>query len=765
MLSALRRRLRRHGGQVVALTVAAVGLAGAVVLLWPMDPSRYLETESSGEMLDGRGRLMHAFLNADEQWAFARDLKAISPCLVQATLAAEDERFYRHPGVDPVAVARAAWQNVRGGRIVSGASTLTMQVVKGAEPGTRSLWGKARQAVQAVRLDARVPKNAILCAYLNRAPYGMNLVGCEAAARRYFGKQASELTPAEAALLAGLPKAPARLMPLEHPDAARARRNYVLERMRDEGYLSEAGCAQACREPLGVRRHAFPGLARHLAATLEAPARGGNRIATTLDRDIQERAEGLVARAVAASRGTITNAALIAVDLPACNVLARVGSADFFDTPGGGQVDACRAMRSPGSALKPFTYALAIEHNCLYACEMLQDGSLDYGLYNPENYDGRYRGLVSAAYALKRSLNVPAVTVLDRVGVDEAHGFLQDLGLTTLRRESAYYGLGLTLGNPEVRLDELAAAYCALANLGEYRPLHMLADAPAAPGVRRLSRGACLELYAMLEHPLPAELGDGLIHAVGAAPPICWKTGTSTGHRDAWAFVFNRHYLVGVWMGNNDARPSPALVGAQAALPLAGRMFRSLEPKSTPAWPELGEDLRPVTVCAVTGLPASPWCTHTREEMLPRAQYLHRRCAVHGPSQTARGGVVERWPGSTKGWDLAKASPVAFAGGDASKTPARAERLRILTPSSEAEYVLTGEPAGDRLRLSASTEREGPLHWYLDGHYLGESMPDAPLSLALAPGAHRLTCMAATGALDTVGFAVARPAGAVRFGD
>lgn len=439
-----------RGRKYARALLAGIALAGASAAVLPrlqlagLDPAPYLGVEASGEMLDRSGRLLHAFLNRSDQWSFPRDLDAISPHLVHATIAVEDQRFRRHPGVDPVAVLRAVWQNARSGGVRSGASTLTMQVVKQVDSGSRSLRNKLGQAVQAVRLERRATKDEILGAYLNRAPYGLNLVGCEAAARRFFGKPAKELTLPEAALLAALPKAPTALMPLEHPEAALARRDYVLTRMRREGYISQADYQRAINEPLGARWHDFPRLAPHLAMRLRPGPDGGRRLATTLDYSIQARAERYVEESLKSFDNEVTNAAVLVVDAPTASVLAWVGSADFFDTPGGGQVDACRAARSPGSALKPFTYALALERNLLYPSEMLLDDSLDYGLYNPENYDGKYRGLVSASYALRRSLNVPAVMVLNRVGGEATHGFLKRIGLSTLPRSAEYYGLGLT---------------------------------------------------------------------------------------------------------------------------------------------------------------------------------------------------------------------------------------------------------------------------------------------------------------------------------
>ena len=766
-------RLRRIALHRATRRFAAAGLLASVgallaLLLWPMDTARYLRIHSSGEIQDRHGRLLAAFLNPDQQWCFERELDAISPHLVQATLAAEDQRFWWHPGVDPCAVLRAGVQNAFHLRTVSGASTLTMQAVKLVDHPPRSLEGKLAQVGQAVRLECRISKRQILQTYLNSAPYGLNLVGCEAASRRYFGKPASELTLSEAALLAALPKAPANLMPLAHAKEARSRRNHVLRRMAGEGFISLKECERACAAPIGAGWHEFPALAKHAAMRMRSQVAQGGQIETLMDGGIQQSVERLVQRAINQHDGEITNAAVMVVDVASGAILSSVGSADFFHTPGGGQVDATRAPRSPGSTLKPFVYALAMERHCLFSSEVLCDGQLDYGLYSPENYDSQHRGLISATYALRRSLNVPAVLVLDRVGVANAHELLHQAGLNTLRDSPDHYGLGLSLGNCEARLDQLVKAYLMLANLGETRSLRLLPQEPAPPPHRLLSRGVCLALYEMMEQPLPDEWSRDLVQATRIPPRVCWKTGTSTGHRDAWAFVFNAQYLVGVWMGNNDASPSRRLVGSQAALPLASAVFRSLPPKPSPAWPETGDDLREVTICAVSGLPASEWCTSTRTVLLPRCQYLHRRCDVHGPAPHDRAGgprIIERWPGAAKGWDLADIkSPVWSCGAEPAASAARARALRILTPPDQAEFVLTGEEKGDAILLRTSLDAAECLHWFLDDRYLGASSPERPLQLALAPGPHKLTCMVdQKTSTDTVQFEVVGPRSGVRF--
>lgn len=735
--------------------LAGAFAAGTAMLWAAVPPLRMADLgpgAASGGLLDRHGVMLHAALNDDESWCFPRPLEGFSPYLIEATIAAEDQRFYAHPGVDPVAVARAAWSWTTGG-VRSGASTLTMQAVNLAGNSSRDVSGKLRQAVQALRLERGGSKADILAFYLNRAPYGFNLIGAEAAAQRYFGKPAAELTLPEAALLAGLPKAPSRYQPLREAESARARRAYVLLRMEAEGMISVGERAESEAAPLGAAWHDFPRLAPHFAAAMADETRRGRTVGLTLDAELQARCEAAVAKYLHRYNGDITNSAAIVIDVQSGEVLARVGSAGFHTVPGG-QVDICAAPRSPGSALKPFAYALAIEQGELYPTEKLLDDTIDFGLYAPENFDGIFNGLVSASQALQLSLNVPAVATLDRVGLREMQAFLQQAGLTTLNRPPAFYGLGLALGNCGIRLDELCAAYAMLAHAGEYRPLRLRSgEAPAAP--RPLLRAdTAAAVFRMLEQPFPKEPPGGLVQGSGATPPrVCWKTGTSTGFHDAWTIAFNRQYVVGVWVGNSDGRPSPRLVGALAALPLAGQLFRALPASSSPAWPDAEGLARPVEICALTGLPASPWCDARETALLPAGQLLNRRCDVHYPG--AHDSVGVRWPASARHWDLAQiGATVRTSDVAAVETPNRA--LRITTPAEGAEYVLTGEPGGDRVLLKSSVDGEAAVHWYQDGRFLGTSERNAPLYLALEAGKHQLTCMAHAGLTDSVQFLVSR---------
>ncbi len=720
----------------------------------PLDTAPFLTVDLSPALVDRRENLMCAYLNEDQQWLFPVDLDAVSPWLVQATLAAEDKRFFSHAGIDLRAVLRAAWRNLRAGRIVSGASTLTMQLANRHQTARGRLAGKVEQAFTALRLDRAADKRSILAAYLNTAPYGGNLVGVEAAARRYFGKCCTELTLEEAALLAGLPKSPTAMNPLFYPERAQARRDAVLRRMRHERMISEKELREALERPPGVRRHEYPVLAPHLAQSLGGRARDNGRLALTLDGTLQARLEEMIPLYLRQFNNQVNNAAVMVVDVREGTVLARVGSADFASDGIRGQYDVCRARRAPGSALKPFIYAYAMEQQRLYPSEAFLDQNLDFGVYNPNNFDGEFKGLISAGEALRWSLNIPAVQVLERAGLEEAVTFLRSLGFSGIQYPSGHYGLGLVLGNCEVTLEALVNAYLVLARLG-VRQDAVFVRGESAPASRRLlSEGTALALWYMLEQPFPDEPWSNVVRLNDRSSRICWKTGTSTGFRDAWAVAFNSHYVIGAWLGNTNGSAAPRLIGAHAALPLVARIFRSLPVPPVPAWPSTEGRLCEVQICALSGLPKSPWCSRTATALFPAGQFLHRRCDVHRPGLDGTVGVY--WPPTTRRWDLAKvpaSEGAAVVVEEAGPSTGRQRKLSIKRPVQNATYVLSGETGEDRIRLEANIGNE-ELQWYCNGRYLGASDRMRPLFLDLLPGQHQVSCMSASGQTAKVDFNV-----------
>jgi penicillin-binding protein 1C len=503
-------------------------------------------------------------------------LAKIEPLLVRATIAAEDARFYRHGGVDLLAACRALWLNVTRGRIVSGASTITMQLARLLRPLPRSYYGKFREALLAIHLERKLGKEEILELYLNLAPYGGNARGVEAAARRWFGRAPDDLSLSEAALLAALPQSPGRLRPDRHPERARARRDWILDRMESLKMVETGAAREAGASAVQVSWNPLPLSAAHFGSWALARVAPGSRVRTTLDPALQAMAEEAVrARLRDLSPLGVEEGSALVVETASGRIRAMVGSGDFT-SPRGGQVNGAAAPRSPGSLLKPFLYALAFERGIIAPDTVLEDSPRRFrDGYDPRNFSGGFAGRLPAREALARSLNVPAVEVLERVGVRPALERMRAFGLRGLRRAEGRSGLSLALGGVEVTLLELVEAYAALARLGEHLPLSFREDGPPAVAGRVLSPRAAYDVACALEGTaFGADEREGGLNL----PRMALKTGTSHGFRDAWAIAYTPRYTVGVWFGNFNSRSSPALIGQSAAAPAALELMRRLEP-------------------------------------------------------------------------------------------------------------------------------------------------------------------------------------------
>lgn len=530
--------------------------------------------------------------------------------IAQAVVAAEDKRFWRHHGVDPLALLRAVGQNLRGGRVISGASTLSTLVIRLTHgPCKRTLLVKVREYFQALQIDARLAKDEILTCYLNRAPFGGNVVGIQAASRRYFDKDWHDLSLTEASLLAGLPQAPSRLRPDRHPAGAAKRRVYVLGRMQVLGMISETEYAAARAAPVVCKRQVMPFKAPHavftalLAPALSTAVRDG-RVVTTIAPAVQAAAEAALQEQIAEIGCTRVSAgAIMVLRVRDGAVLALVGSPDYDNNAHAGQVNGALARRSPGSALKPFLYAAAFDGGLLTAGTVVDDHASVFGATVPVNFDGRFRGGVTAGEALALSLNIPAYRIARDLGSERFLRVLRTAGLDTLDADATYYGLALALGGCEVRLWDLVAAYGALASGGMTVAPHLLQPLATDTllGRRLFSAEACW----LVNEALGGKLG----HASKVGLRAACKTGTSSGMRDAWCIVWNPELVVGVWLGNADGHGDAALVGATAAAPLAIRVFRQTESgRGTDHWFQRPGGLETYEVCTKSGREAAAGC-------------------------------------------------------------------------------------------------------------------------------------------------------------
>jgi penicillin-binding protein 1C len=475
-------------------------------------------------------------------------------------LAYEDRRFYAHAGIDPLALGRAAFQLVARGHIVSGGSTITMQLARLMEPRReRSVYAKLRQMVRAIELERKLSKDEILDLYLALAPFGGNLEGVRAASIAYFGKEPKRLSLAEAALLVALPQSPETRRLDRYPEAARAARDRVLDRMVENSIVSREDAAQAKAVTVPKLRKPMPILAPHSSDSAIAVLKDAPVIRLTLDSSLQKVLEAL-ARDRALALGPNISVALIAVDNESGDVLARVGSADYFDERRAGQVDMTRAVRSPGSTLKPFIYGLAFEDGFVHPESLIDDRPIRFGSYAPENFDMTFQGTVPVRKALQLSLNVPAIALLDRVGASRLSSRLKQAGTNLILPKDEAPGLAMGLGGVGVTLQDLAQLYAGLARLGSTKPLREIVDAKGDRDPMRLDQAAAWQVGNVLIGTPPPENG--------AHNRIAFKTGTSYGYRDAWSVGFDGKMTIGVWVGRPDGAPVPGLVGRTAAAPI-----------------------------------------------------------------------------------------------------------------------------------------------------------------------------------------------------
>lgn len=558
-------------------------------------------------------------------------LADISPWLIAAVVAAEDKRFYTHSGVDVAAVLRAAWQNTRAGEVRSGASTLTQQLARAFSPRPKTLWGKTQEAMSAVRLEQTHTKEEILEQYFNWLEFGNLNQGVESASQFYFGISAAEVSLSQAAFLAGLLKSPTYYNPLKHFDRALKRRDYVLEQMFTGGFIDREMYDLARHETLALRAKPRPFYAPHFTQFLSSLLPPGTTsVTTTLDRQLQTQIEQIIQNNLVRLAGShVTNASVIVLDNATGGVLAYAGSANFTDKKNSGQVDGVRALRQPGSALKPFVYGMAFEKGKLTPASLLDDTDTFFeGGFRPRNYDETFHGTVSVRSALACSYNIPAVKAAEKIGTTALLEWLSQSGFSSFSKKPDFYGLGLALGNGEVRLLELTNAYATLARGGVFQPL-LLSTGPNVklPGYPRrvMSEQAAYLLTDILADNYARSPAFGLNSALSVPFEMAAKTGTSKDYKDNFALGYTPRWTVGVWVGNFDASPMQKVSGITGAGPIlhdVAMVTQERYPSSNFAAPK---GIKHASVCNETGLLAGPQCTRTHEEVFDE-KHLPARC-------------------------------------------------------------------------------------------------------------------------------------------
>jgi penicillin-binding protein 1C len=767
----------------LALSVGAMLLDLAFPL--PLPPSR----GDGGVVLARDGTPLRAFADRDGVWRSPVTPEQVSPRYLEALIAYEDRWFWKHPGVNPVALARAAGQWVVHGRVVSGGSTLTMQVARILEPssrGKRGMFDKLRQMFRALQLEVHLSKRQILGLYLDRAPFGGTIQGVEAASWAYLGKPASRLSHAEAALLVVLPQSPSRLRPDREPERARIARDKVLARMATRGVWSASDVREARIEPVVARALEPPRNAALLAQRLRSASPKEWTIRSTIDADLQRTLEDRVA-AYFSDLPPRTSAALLVIDNATLEARAYVGSVAFADAQRLGHVDMVKAWRSPGSTLKPFLYGLALDDGLIHSESLLVDAPQSFGDYRPGNFDMAFNGPVAASEALRLSLNVPAVDLLDRVGPSRFAAKLANAGIDLKWPSGGAPNLAMILGGTGARLEDLVGAYAALNRDGIAGRVRYREDAPRIER-RLLSPGAAWIVREILESaPRPGTAADTF--DPGGRMRVAWKTGTSYGYRDAWAMGSTRRYTVGVWVGRPDGTPMPGQYGAMTALPLLFETIDSLATSAGDAAPRPPPaNVEHVEVCWPLGLPPDPaqpqLCRKRREAWtldgnLPptfaerdarlwnagverfdvdarTGQRLTGECAR---PHERRSDAIARWPSLASPWLAADTRAAAML---PPRAPDCAPDNRDATESLRIDGLV------DRATLARPSNRTTPLklsvralgseariRWLVDGRWIGDSNGGASFDFDFAEeGAHTLTALADTGAWSAVAFRV-----------
>ncbi|NPA46289.1 MAG: penicillin-binding protein 1C [Chlorobi bacterium] len=765
-------------------------LAGlAFFLFWFSLPEPLFDAPYARVVYDRDGELLGARIAADGQWRLP-PAGSVPYKFRQSVVYFEDEWFYRHPGVNPVSLVKAALSNWRAGKIRRGGSTITMQVIRmaGGNP-PRTYFHKALEIVRALRLELRYSKDSILRLYASHAPFGGNVVGLEAASWRYYGRPPNRLSWGESAALAVLPNAPSAIYPGKNRREFLRKRNLLLDKLRRKGIIDSLTCALAKEEPLPGRPRPLPRLAPHLLASVPAD----RPLYTSISKDLQGRILDVMRRYKSYfSANKIHNMGILVVSVPDGKVLAYAGNMPGPGKVEAGEVDVIRARRSTGSLLKPFLYAWSYGDGIILPQSLLSDIPTQIAGYHPENFDHTYDGAVPASEALARSLNVPAVRLLRSYGLEKFHDNLRRLHISTIDRPASHYGLSLILGGAEITLWEAVRLYAGMAReLNRYNATgHYFTDTYDSPSLLRdtvlfgqskvterpvFGAGNIWFVFkALSDKDRPVEGDDWALYA--SARRVAWKTGTSFGHRDAWCVGVTPRYAVGVWVGNADGEGRPGLTGISAAAPVMFDVFRELPPET--AWFARPDDLIRGNICRQSGYPASPACRDTEECLIPPHGERAPVCTYHRIIHLDRSGryrvhagcydpqrmqtqsrfvlpPVEAWYYRRKHPSYRPLPPWAPGCNTSGEG-----NLGLIYPTPGVKIFLPRDFDGQRQKtvFKAVHRRPGArIYWHLDRSFLTITEGPHEVELYLTPGPHVLTLMDEDGEIKQCRFSVTDP--------
>lgn len=758
-----------------ALLAAALALAAWYALCLPRE---LFTAPRSTTLLDRNGVLMGARIADDGQWRL-EESDHVPDKFAKAIVCYEDKRFRFHPGVDPLSMIRAISQNLRQGRVVSGGSTLTMQTIRlsrGDRP--RNLGEKAVEAILATRLELRCSKKEILLMYASNAPFGGNVVGLDAAAWRYFGRNPDELSWAESAMLAVLPNAPSLIHPGKNRERLLAKRNSLLDKMMRAGILDAVECELAKEEELPEKPHPMPDMAYHLMERLRAE-NGSGAFVSTLDRRLQERVNNIAAKYFRVYHtNMVDNMGILVADVHSGEVLAYYGNTRGC-APGirGADVDMITAQRSSGSTLKPLLYAAMLQDGLILPTTLIKDTPYSHRSFSPKNYSNSFEGAVPANEVIARSLNVPCVRMLEQYGPDRFLDLLHQMGFS-MPFSADHYGLSLILGGAEISLEELVTAYCRLGAQISDDTVRKHLKTVMGPEKRQrkvevpLGMGAswlCFEALSGANRP--EEESSWMEFRSGGK--VAWKTGTSWGNRDAWSIGLNADYAVGVWVGNSDGEGRAMTTGVGYAAPVMFEVFSALP---TGSWFDCPyDDLVPVEICRESGLPAGMLCPHRDTIMAPPCENMPQTCTYHKMVHTDKDGryqvnssccsidemvsevrfvlpPAQEWYYMKKHLDYIPLPPKhpLFNSADEDWSP-----IEIIYPHSGVTVVTTR--GFDSIKKgavfkAAHSDPDATLFWHLDDSYLGSTRETHEMMVQVPAGKHALTVVDGNGSMRSVVF-------------
>ncbi|MBE9586179.1 penicillin-binding protein 1C [Mucilaginibacter sp. JRF] len=758
-------------------------------------PSPLFNKPTSYVIDDDQGQLLGASIASDGQWRFPYN-DSVPEKFKQCIITFEDKRFRYHPGFDPLAFGRSVSSSIKAGHITSGGSTLSMQVIRMATNHRRTVWNKLVEIFMALRLEAGYSKDEILGLYASNAPFGSNVIGLDAASWRYFGRSPDKLSWGEMAAMAVLPNAPSLVHPGKNRTVLLNKRNRLLDKMAREGIIDSTTAQLAKLEPVPDRPVALPQAAPHLLQVFKAEhkrkhSQEDTRIKTTIKSDLQQQVSNILERHHQVLRANdINNIAAVVLDVETGAALAYAGN--IFH-PGESQlesdVNVVTAPRSPGSTLKPLLYAAMLNDGFILPNSLIPDVPTQIAGYHPENFDLGYDGAVTASKALSRSLNVPAVKMLQQYKYERFYDFLKQTGISTLNKPADHYGLALILGGGENTLWELTGTYAGMARIlnhynkngGKYdaadwrHPVYSI-TAKEKPELEKnglLDAGSIYyTLQAMEEVMRPGE--ELLWQQFSSSQRVAWKTGTSFGFRDGWAIGVTPKYVVGVWVGNTDGEGRPGLTGINTAAPILFDIFKQLP--SARDWFEMPvRDMVKISVCPKSGYRAGQYCDHAVEQWVPRGGLKAKVCPWH---QLVHLSMDGKWQVSTdcesperiqnRSWFVLPPSMEYYYKSKsyqyhvlppfrAGCTQENVNPMEVIYPKNGAKVYVPLEADGERGRMvcnAAHRESGVKIYWHLDDKYVGESHDLHQMALNPSPGKHKLTLVDAYGNTTVINFVV-----------